>query len=939
MSSDCNKPFGYILDQKNICDLEPCLIQPLTENYNTQYITNNIIQISGLVGFDGAIEPAGCSGEIITQENHILAATGGSVTPKNIVIRTEGQTPSTFGSYFRDDTLTSIKGNVRGSGANDFSVSRTACSQVASGAFSSILGGVNNTASGELSIVVGGSNNISSGVNSSVLSGNNQTNSGKNSWIGGGNTNVIQSGGGTGGTGFHLIGTGEKNTIQGGDFQVIVSGSNNTLQNGASSFNSIISGTDQSIGTNTKYSFIASGSNNTVNDNYSAILSGTSNQILNKGQGYNVISTGSNNIINTGNYNTIVTGSNQNINTNNSFGVLLSGFNNSLLSDSSFCLVGTGNNNRVQGDSSVIISGTGNTAGSLYSFVGSGQNNIVNGLSSVILSGTNNLIQTPNTSYNVILSGTNNFIDLDASASFIGSGTNNTMFGNFSAIICGIGNTASAGGIFNVIGGGANNIVSGQYNSILCGSNNRILTNSRFNSISSGINNLISTDSSSSFIGAGSNNTVTGFNNVITSGQGNTASGSNNFIGSGSTNIVSGGFNSIGAGESNNIRSNSSFNAILAGSNNLITTGISNSFIGVGINNSVSGNNSSILAGQGNSISGTNSTIGGGVNNNISINNSFVCGEGLKLTQYNYPSAAFGRFNLEGITGAAGGSTGSFRIFMVGNGSSTNPTNAFSVTQDGVCIAGLVFATGGADFAEYFESHSRYTEKLPHGHSVVMIDERFIGKSIDLNNNQFVDDANSEFTTSDIGKIMLSEDVPNYIIPFGVVVGQSGFVGNAHEEEWSGKYLRDENNNYIYENIVEEKYEPDYLISFEQKEYVDYEIKDTSNNQIQLLEKKIIKNIPIKTPLFENYPLYDACGNFIQMIQKQKMKKVSQTFRERKMSPDYDPNQIYQPRSIRPEWNLIGLLGQVLIKNDQRTKSTWKKMKTYNSDSTFYLIK
>ena len=253
----------YIIPDKIYCQLENKSIQ-LQSIYN---ITNNSVLniVDGIVGFTGSIQNAGCTAEIVSQENHILEAFGGSVSPKNIVIQTDGF-GNIYGSFFRDDTLTFPKGDVRGSGANDLSVYREECSQVASGDFSSILGGKNNTASGELSIVLGGDNNISSGLGSVILGGNNNVNVSEGSIVSGTQNTAL-----SGGSGGNIIGNGINHTISGG-YNSILNGDSNIIQDSTSKFNTILGGIQNKIDINSSNSFIATGQNNFVSGDYNTII-------------------------------------------------------------------------------------------------------------------------------------------------------------------------------------------------------------------------------------------------------------------------------------------------------------------------------------------------------------------------------------------------------------------------------------------------------------------------------------------------------------------------------------------------------------------------------------------------------------------------------------------------------------------------------------------
>ena len=84
-------------------------------------------------------------------------------------------------------------GNARGEYAVDLQMLRVANTQVASGQYSTVAGGVSNTASGWGSTVAGGYNNKASGQYSTVAGGYGNTASGEKSFVGGGHYNAAQS--------------------------------------------------------------------------------------------------------------------------------------------------------------------------------------------------------------------------------------------------------------------------------------------------------------------------------------------------------------------------------------------------------------------------------------------------------------------------------------------------------------------------------------------------------------------------------------------------------------------------------------------------------------------------------------------------------------------------------------------------------------------------
>jgi hypothetical protein len=82
-----------------------------------------------------------------------------------------GIAPTFGGSFYfgpRPDG-TAAGGNAKGIGSLDLQLSRTSAARIASGSFSSVLGGTENTASGSNSTVVGGLFNTASGAHSVAM--------------------------------------------------------------------------------------------------------------------------------------------------------------------------------------------------------------------------------------------------------------------------------------------------------------------------------------------------------------------------------------------------------------------------------------------------------------------------------------------------------------------------------------------------------------------------------------------------------------------------------------------------------------------------------------------------------------------------------------------------------------------------------------------------
>ena len=192
-------------------------------------------------------------------------------------------------------------------------------------------------------------------------------------------------------------------------------------------------------------------------------------------------------------------------------------------------------------------------------------------------------------------------------------------------------------------------------------------------------------------------------------------------------------------------------------------------------------------------------------------------------------------------TGTAASSSGSggsnsatsASLFIIGNGTSTSPANAFRVNQYGRVYCHDTYTSSGADYAEYFEWE-------------------------DL--NLCKEDRRGYFVTLDGEKIKIAEP-GDYIL--GVISALPAIIGNG-DEDWMNRYIYDEFGSFVYE------------------EY-EYEI-----------------------------PIRDK--------ETQEIKMIKQTGIKHKENPDYDPTIQYTPREERPEWDAVGMIGVLAVRDDGTCK-------------------
>ena len=205
-------------------------------------------------------------------------------------------------------------------------------------------------------------------------------------------------------------------------------------------------------------------------------------------------------------------------------------------------------------------------------------------------------------------------------------------------------------------------------------------------------------------------------------------------------------------------------------------------------------------------------------------------------------------------------------LFVIGNGSSEeNRSNIFRVhTTDG-CFSTKAFQSTGADYAEFF----------------LWEDE-----------NPTNEDRVGLFVTMNGEKIRLASPEDDYIV--GIISGDPSVIGDVHDDQWHNMYLKD----IFGRPIMEYREEPDEIISMEvpNPEYEAAMSARMNNPEMVSITKEDGSEIP--PTITETHTIPGAKGNFM------------------KVNPDYDPSQTYIPRSQRPEWGCVGMMGKIVMIDD-----------------------
>ena len=397
-------------------------------------------------------------------------------------------------------------------------------------------------------------------------------------------------------------------------------------------------------------------------------------------------------------------------------------------------LLGNGRQNNISsaaGDYSSALNGEGNVVAST-----SECSTISNGKGGAILGAM---------AYGMINNGLNNQCQ-DSSYCFIGNGQLNSISGfSYNTILTGLSNSA-IGSQSAVLGGSGTSVSGDSSSSVMCdgctlsGSNSAILV---------GDSTLVRSDNSVSLYG---------FSNQIGTGGSNNAIGGN-FMFMGNSVTYSHGF-----AFSSSINTGSKYCWIFGGNINIGNSGLRNMAFGdtVTIGASVTdsfafGTSINIVRRQnvfafGNDIVVTPTLLG-----------SFVVQQLFGVGLRNGPNVglftAFGQYN-----NIANSYVGEERIFTYGIGGSLGSTaNIWSLTNNGnMRISGSYLAGPAFNQASFFE-HNLGTKLEP-------------GTVVQLNYDDGTIEQCDLYTPAEC---------------FGVVteVG-AGFVGDAHEEEWHGKYVR-----------------------------------------------------------------------------------------------------------------------------------------------------
>jgi hypothetical protein len=252
---------------------------------------------------------------------------------------------------------------------------------------------------------------------------------------------------------------------------------------------------------------------------------------------------------------------------------------------------------------------------------------------------------------------------------------------------------------------------------------------------------------------------------------------------------------------------------------------------------------------------------------------------------------------------------------------SDNNNPAFGYNWSGIAYADITWNDNAFDYAEFFQ----WKTPLASNDAV----EALWGLSVVLDGDT----------------VRIAEAGEEDII-LGVVrpKGSTAYHGDALH--WQGKYLKDVWGNFLQENYTkvmwtDEKTER--IHSYHHDEIPEYKLKigitrDTPNHYLKEENFELDKNnqkIPLVVPSTAEEK---EARNYTELNHEDN--DPSKLLERRKFNPSYDESVTYNKREDRPrEWVVIGLLGQVPVRDTAVIPDHWKKMKNLESGIDKYYIK
>jgi hypothetical protein len=215
------------------------------------------------------------------------------------------------------------------------------------------------------------------------------------------------------------------------------------------------------------------------------------------------------------------------------------------------------------------------------------------------------------------------------------------------------------------------------------------------------------------------------------------------------------------------------------------------------------------------------------------------------------------------ICGKYGASPEAYSLALA-NGTGHNAHGlAFKALQNGNVSADGTFSSPCADYSEFFEWLDGNPLRAPEK------PEDFLGKGATTEGADVLacedeadrslwrrEDRAGLFVTLEGDKIRLAGEFEDFVL--GVVSANPAIIGDGGEMRWNGKYLTDDFGRILYHDVI---------------------IPAETDENGAVIKEETVENQPV-------------------------------------LNPDWDATQEYIPRSQRPEWAAVGVLGKLRVRDD-----------------------
>lgn len=338
-------------------------------------------------------------------------------------------------------------------------------------------------------------------------------------------------------------------------------------------------------------------------------------------------------------------------------------------------------------------------------------------------------------------------------------------------------------------------------------------------------------------------------------------------------------------------KSNPTGTGIMSVNRKVDSNGVGTYSVSMGYNNIASGKSSTAL-GQGTNASGRYSFSAGmgsvasgdssvALGNCTQASQSYATAMGYKTTASSYYCTAMGYQTIasggagaiamgsettaSGLNSTAMGNKTTALNYQVVMGWYNNTANATakSASYGTSSASAFVIGNGTSDTASNaFRVDYNGTAYGKSAYTTAGCDYAEYFEWLDSNPNN--EDRRGYFVTLDGEKIKIAEP-GDYIL--GIISGHPAVIGNG-DEDWMGRYILDDFGEFIYEDYEYETEEPE-------------EVVDEETGEVTI-----------------------------------QMKTVKRTCKKYKENPDYDPSIAYIQREDRPEWDAVGMVGVLSVRDD-----------------------